>query len=276
MGRLPDRLVIGPMKAGTTWIHDYLAARNDVCLPAGVKETFFFDHYWYRGLSWYANRFSVSASSDCRVCIEVGPSYFHSLDAPYRIRKALGTVRLLVTLRDPVRRAWSHYLHLRRYGYTNSSLQEATEMHPEILEASRYRTCLARWYAVFPTDNISVVRQELLASSPEAYALAVCNALGLDRQPVPEWLQCRSNEAGLPPSVLVASLGRRGAHLLRRAGMYGVINAAKRLQLKRFFFGAAGSARELEPSAAEREWLMAQLEGEAPPEPHGGVWESGE
>jgi hypothetical protein len=45
----PDAMVIGPMKAGTTWLYSYLISRGDVCLPEGVKETFFFDRRFNKG-----------------------------------------------------------------------------------------------------------------------------------------------------------------------------------------------------------------------------------
>lgn len=135
---LPTALIIGPMKAGTTWIYDYLSWRGDVCLPQGVKETFFFDRNWDKGVTWYARHFHAHKTCDCEVIVEVAPSLFHHPDAPGYVRDTLGQVQLIVTIRDPVDRAWSHYQHLRSKGYTNSDLKIALVQFPEIVEASKY------------------------------------------------------------------------------------------------------------------------------------------
>lgn len=266
MSRLPTALVVGPMKAGTSWIQDYMESRGDVRVPDRVKETFFFEQYWQRGAIWYAGFFDDGNTQSTSHRLEIGSSYFHHPEVPRRVQETLGDIPILVTLRDPVRRAWSHYLHLRRYGHTRAPLQEAVKQYPEILEASRYRTCLRRWYAEFPEDCLHFVWQDTLKASPNAYAEAVCAALGLEARPVPETLKGPSNQAAVPASYRLAALGSTVTRSLRHIGLYRVVNGAKRMGLKRLFFGKPGSARGIEPTAEERAWLEAQLVGEIPPE----------
>lgn len=266
LGMLPNALVVGPMKAGTTWIQDYMQSRGDVSLPDRVKETFFFDSYWERGIDWYAGFFQYTNSMDKLFCLEVGSSYFHHPEVPGRVRETLGDIPILVTLRDPVSRAWSHYLHLCRYGHTRASLQKAVAQYPEIIEASRYRTCLDRWYAVFPRENIYFVWQDLLKKSPDDYSWKVCNALGLEPSAVPEALKGASNQAAVPSSYLLAAAGSAVTRLLRHAGLYSVVNGAKQLGLKRLFFGKPGSGSGIEPTMEELAWLQKQLADEIPTE----------
>lgn len=262
--RLPNAVIIGPMKSGTSWIQDYLRARGDVALPDGVKETFFFDRRFEKGSEWYAGHFRRMEPGRHKLVVEVAPSYFHSPDAPGRMHCVLGDVTLIVALRDPVRRAWSHYLHLRRYGYTAAPLRKAVRDFPEILEASRYKTCLARWEAFFPKQRIYILQQEELARSVEAYAQRLCYALAIPFVSPPESLRRRSNMAALPKSFLLAAVGDRTAHFLRARRMYGVVNFAKRAGLKGVFFGRPGTRAlpRLEDSNAE--WLSEQLVGEMP------------
>src|SRR5690625_527011 len=240
---LPNALIIGPMKSGTSWIHDYLQTRPDVGLPRGVKETFFFDRFYAKGIDWYAGHFAHHDASDKLMLIEVAPSYFHSEAAPERVRSTLGNIRLVATLRDPVRRSWSHYLHLRRYGYTKKPLREATLDFPEILEASRYGIHLARWQSCFPERSINVLWQEKLSRSPTAYVTDLCAALSLapdeSGSPLPE----PTNAAALPPSIRVASIGNSTADFLRERKLYATVNLAKRLGLKKLFFGRPGRAK---------------------------------
>lgn len=259
MSSRPNALIIGPMKAGTTWIQDYMEARGDVDLPRGVKETFFFDRCWHKGIRWYQRFFRDAGHSDSGLILEVGASYFHHPEVPQRVYNTLGDVPLVVTLRDPVKRAWSHYLHLRRYGYTRKPLQEAVDDFPAILEASRYEHCLERWYAFFPRENIHCVWQDLLSESPDAYARAVCEALQLDFAPVPDSLHRPSNEASIPQSHRVAALGRNLSRLLKSMGLYHLVNLARRLGARNLFFGRPGSARDWKPTQEEQDWLNARL-----------------
>lgn len=255
-------LVVGPMKAGSTWIHDYLAYRGDVTLPAPDKETFFFDRYYKRGLNWYANQFATSGSlAGCPV-VEVGPSYFHHSDVPKRIRETLGAVPLVFTLRDPVKRAWSHYLHIRRYGLTTKSLKEAVGEYPAILEASRYRDSIKRWRAVFPDAAMTFVWQETLATDPAAYARQVSEGLGVDHVNVPWSNIGQSNAAAAPSSALVARLAYRGARFFRDNGLGTIVHWAKVAGFQPLVFGRSGSAQHIEPTDAEYSWLASQLEDE--------------
>lgn len=239
---LPTALVIGPMKAGTTWVQDYLAWRGDVCLPAGVKETFFFDRHFDRGADWYRAHFRHHDPARHRAVTEVAPSLFHGDDVPDRVAQTLGSLPLIVTTRDPVARAWSHYLHLRRKGYTRAPLAEAVARHPEIIAASQYDAQLDRWRAALPQAPLTVLPLEDLIANPSDYAARLCDALGIAPRDPPETLGA-ANASGVPPSFLLARLGRQTAAAIRSAGGYGVVNLAKRLGLKRVFFGADGGNR---------------------------------
>lgn len=263
MSAMPNALVIGPMKAGTSWIHNYLEVRGDIGLPRGVKETFFFDRHFDRGQQWYANHFS-HASIDDQAIIEVAPSYFHCRQVPERVKATLGGISLVVTLRNPIRRSWSHYLHLRRYGYTKLPLRDAVAAFPEILEASRYKTCLTRWEAVFGRENIHVLWQEDLGQAASAYTRHVCNGLGIAFVPLTDELRSSQNEAALPASATLAALGDRTAHFLRSYRLYGVVNIAKRLGLKQLFFGKPGSGSLPHLSAEDADWLADLLIDEMP------------
>ncbi|WP_292291293.1 sulfotransferase [Marivita sp.] len=254
---LPTALVIGPMKAGTSWIYQYLLTRQDVCLPAGIKETFYFDRYASRGDEWYRKHFSHYDPSCHKVIVEVAPTLFHSSDAPGRIRTSLGTVPLIVTLRDPIKRAWSHYMHLQRKGFTRKDLTSALEHFPEILDASLFDAQLERWCSEMPGSPLTVLRLEDLIADREAYTQALCEALDLPFQQAPEHLG-ETNAGGIPPSFLVAKLGRQAADIIRWGGGYRIVNFAKKVGLKDIFFGANGAQR-IKPTEDEIALLAERL-----------------
>lgn len=262
-------LFVGPMKSGTTWIHDYLAARPGVRLPARVKETFFFDRLYDRGLGWYAGLFDdgrpapgrpaprdIAATPAC----EVAPSLFHAAEAPQRVARHFPRATIVFTLRDPVRRALSHYQHLRRHGYTRQRLPEALEAFPAILEASRYEHHIARWQAALPQARFVTLRLEDLRADPTAFAAGLCGLFDLPPGDPAELSLPPRNVAGAPRSFHLARLGRRAAYLLRDAGLHAPVEAAKRLGLKRLFFGADGSLRsDAGPTPAEIAALRRRL-----------------
>ena len=256
----PNALVIGPMKAGTTWLHDFLEAQGNVCLPAGVKETFYFDRYYNKGDNWYCQHFAAYDAGKHARIMEIAPSYFHSAEAAERMRRLLGDIPLVITLRDPVKRSWSHYLHLRRYGYTSKNLQQAAQDHPQLLQASCYAAMLQRWQQHFSAENLHVIWQEDLQANPEHYAMRFCQLLDIPFAGLPEQARQRSNEAAVPPSSAVAALGRKFSYALRERGLYNVVNIAKKLGLKRFFFGTPGNAALPVMTENDASWLAGQLQ----------------
>src|SRR5699024_348405 len=103
--------------------------------------------------------------------------------------------------------------------------------------ASRYKTVLARWQKTLPESPIHVLWKEDLAKSPEQYARDLCHALSLPYVVPKEEQNKASNAAAVPPSAKLAGLGRRTSYFLRDRKLYGVVNFAKRLGLKKLFFG---------------------------------------
>jgi hypothetical protein len=258
-GTLPNALFAGPMKAGTSWIHAYLAARGDVCLPRQVKETFFFDKYFSRGTDWYAKRFVDYDPVRHRLVAEVAPSYFHCPEAPERVRRCLGNVPVAFTLRHPVERAFSHYLHRYRYGVTRKAIRSAIDDLPEIVEASRYATVLRRWMRCFPRTDLHILLLEELAASPNEFAASVCGPLSLPYMPPGDLGRLDKNAAAMPPSFFLARAGKRLGNALRFLGFYGVVDTAKRLGLKRVFFGGAGRGALPRLSSGDAEFLRSLL-----------------
>ncbi len=256
---LPNCLVIGPQKAGTTWLHEYLAARPDVAVPRWVKETFFFDRRYHRGLRWYAKHFLDEGQLRT---VEVAPSYFHHPAIPQRVFDDLGPIPLVCTLRDPARRAFSLYQHLRRRGRAQCDFRQAVARFPEILESSRYATCLRRWFQRFGRERVCVVFLEDLARDQETFVRKVCSHFELEYLPVPPALQKRVNEAALPKSATLARMGYYAAELFRRMGWYGVVELAKALGLKPLFFGTPGKSKLPGLSPADREWFSELVRSE--------------
>ncbi len=260
---LKSTVFCGPMKSGTTWVHAYLKARGDVCLPARTKEIFYFDRYYRRGSGWYEGQFRPEPQH--RIVVDVAPSIIAHRDAPARVAETLPDADVVMLRRDPVARAWSHYLHLKRYGYTAAPLEEAIEAHPIIIDASRVDFWLDRWRAVFGAERVHVMDADLLSADPGAFAHALNDLLGLPDSTVKASELGRVNGAALPRHHLLSAAARKVSYGLRDVGLDGVVQAARDLGLNRIYARRSGAARPPKASDAERDLIMDKLmEGPGP------------
>src|SRR5690554_3991052 len=106
-----DFIGVGPMRAGTTWLHHALSQHPEIVLPR-EKETFYFDRYFDRGEAWYAAHFEERLGS--ALYGEIGASYFSSDAARERIYASSPGALIIVSVREPAERAFSSFIHLTR------------------------------------------------------------------------------------------------------------------------------------------------------------------
>ncbi len=104
--RLPDFVIVGVMRSGSTSLFRYLADHTDVFMVQ-PKEMHFFDQNYIRGLDWYKSRFAAAEAG--QRAGEVTPSYLSSSVAMERLAADVPGVQAIAILRDPVDRAYSHY-----------------------------------------------------------------------------------------------------------------------------------------------------------------------
>ena len=198
---LPDAVILGAQKCGTSSLHHYLTQHPRVIAPLR-KEVHYFDVNSTRGEPWYRAHFGRIGEPGLN--LDSSPYYlFHPL-VPRRLEALLPHAKLIVLLRDPVRRAYSHYWHERDKGREPLSFAAAIEAEPQRLGASaerlargeiatsrehqrhsylargRYAEQLERWFAVFPRDRFLVLRFEDLAREPLAVLNQTLGWLGLD------------------------------------------------------------------------------------------------
>lgn len=186
-GRLPDYLIIGTMKSGTSSLY-YWLAEHPGCAPAAKKEPDFFssDELWGRGPGWYCELF---AHVDRRRQVgEASTSYskpLHSAVAAERIASLVPQVRLIYLLRHPIERLRSHYRHEVRRGRERRSLLDALRHDRNYVGSSRYHACLSPYIDSFPRKQICIVRSEDLFEPAAPAWQVVLDHLGLAHQPPP-------------------------------------------------------------------------------------------
>lgn len=201
---LPQFLILGMQKSGTTWLHQMLAQHEGVFLP-NPKELHFYDQMrtYREGLSWYAEHFRDAPRRALRG--EATASYLWTSDhragqwavrqfdvgwkycLPERVRATLGEdVRFVVLLRDPVARAVSaFYHHLRVEGRVDPERPfEETARTWGIAHMGFYAAHLERWYEVYPPERFQVLVFEEVMASPQPSLDTVCDHLRIARLPL--------------------------------------------------------------------------------------------
>jgi hypothetical protein len=223
---LPNFIVIGAAKSGTTSLHRYLAAHPDVYMSQTKELNFFVSirgqvpnagdgprplgGNWAQGIEWYERQFQ--AANGARALGEASPRYaMHPFlpGVPERMAQVIPNAKLVYLVRDPIRRMVSHYIHRTRSMYEERPMDVAlTEEGGEYLSGSRYAHQVDQYLLHFPRSHVIVVLSEKLRSDREATLERIFEFIGVD----PGW-----RDPGLAREHHVSQFG--APHRLARAAM---------------------------------------------------------
>jgi hypothetical protein len=239
---LPTFLILGAQKAGTTALYAYLRRHPDVTGPTW-KEVSFFDRHYARGERWYRGNFPIRRRAAVG---EASPSYvFHPL-GPQRVASLVPDARLVVLLRNPVDRAYSHYQHEVVLGREPLSFEDALAAEEGRLEGEvermladpeyfshawwnhtyrargLYAEQLERWLAVFPPEQLLVLTADELAADTDAAYRHVLAHVGAPAGSLAEYPRVFEREYGaMQPATrsrLAASFAEPNARLYELLG----------------------------------------------------------
>jgi len=252
-GRLPDFLLVGPPRTGTTWLHGVLYHR--ACLPERTKETHFFDMFYYKGLNWYRAYFR--RCHDEALAGEVTPTYFSLPQVRERIARDLPGCKIVCTLRDPVARAWSWYRVLHREGRIRTGFEDAivNGSEPQLREANRYAFHLRAWRERFGAGNVGVFFHDDLVADPQRFADSLLDFLGLPPVVITPAVAAHLMRNEANSDCRIPALAYRAWRLrirLKSMRADGAVARLERLGLWRFCFGGGGSFAPLAPQAETR------------------------
>ncbi len=200
MRLIPDFMIIGTQKGGTTSLYNYLLEHPSIA-RIYIKEPHFFDIYFNKGFLWYRSHFPTIAQKyyanhfrkRAFITGEASPYYLPHPLAPARVAMTLPKVKLIIVLRNPTDRAYSQYQHqVRQPGVEPLSFEEAlgreeqrlageeqkmledekyisfNHRHYSYLARGRYIDQIRIWMKFFPKDQFLILRSEDLYSNPEA------------------------------------------------------------------------------------------------------------
>jgi len=188
-GRLPNLVIIGGMKCGTTSLHRYLEQHPQVFMSKKKELKFFVDNKnvgtWKLGLDWYRAHFADAG--DAQVVGESTPEYAKCTvfrGVPERMVRVIPDARLLYILRDPIERMISQWVHLYASGREGRPLARALGAggHNQYLEASRYAMQAKRYLEYFPRKSLYLTTMEELKEEPQGTLRGIFEFLGVDAE----------------------------------------------------------------------------------------------
>ena len=180
---LPDFLIVGAMKCGTTTLQAQLAAQQGVFMTNPKEPNFFSDEAIFaRGLDWYHGLFAGATPGDLKgeasTHYTKRPTHPHTLD---RMRPHLSAARIVYMIRNPVQRAVSHYIH--EWSEARMGDDPAAEFArcPELVDYGRYGWQIAPWIDAFGRDAVLLTSLEQLTAAPQDELARIARHIGLDR-----------------------------------------------------------------------------------------------
>jgi hypothetical protein len=167
---LPNLIIIGAQKCGTTSLHYYLDRHPQISMSKEKELNFFTTEFnWSKGVRWYESNFTGNA----KVHGEASPSYtnypFYA-GVPERMHSVVPEAKLIYVLRDPIDRILSHYVHVYAVGREGRNLTDALKdfEHNKYILRTKYWMQLEQYLEYFPKSRILVITQEdLLARRRE-------------------------------------------------------------------------------------------------------------
>jgi hypothetical protein len=230
-GALPDFVIIGTQKGGTTFLY-HLLTQHPLVEPAASKESHFFDLFFDEGVEWYRRFFPAPRWEDDRRTItgEASPYYLFHPYAAERMAKVVPKARLIALLRNPVDRAYSLYQQQVRKGHETLKFEDAIESEEARLRGERDRMLedehlasfehqhfsylsrgiyvdqLLRWSRFFDREQLLVLKSEDFFENPIETLQVVLEFLGLPGwKPEVSGLENKRNageyERGMNPST---------------------------------------------------------------------------
>ncbi len=253
----PDYLIVGTKRGGTTslarWLIDHPHVSPLYPMRETRKGTYYFDVNYGRGEAWYRSHFPTRAALGARSRlagrrIQVGeatPYYLAHPHAPVRARRYVPDAKIILLLRNPVERTFSHWLERTRNGVETLSFADAIAAEPARLEGeweamvadpsyhsynhqhfgyqaqSEYFEFVERWVSLWPENQIMVLRSEDLYANPAQVYQAVLDFLHLEAVLPPFRAYNRHPKDELDPEMRRELQVRFGPSVAKLEGLLG-------------------------------------------------------
>ncbi len=238
---------IGAAKSGTTWLANRLKNHPDICLSEPKEVNYFnttppmADRYLYgrsenpnrkRSIKWYKDHFRHCQSG--KLIGEFSPIYLSDEKAPGNINANFPDIKILLCLRNPVERAYSHYWMYRNYfKVEHRSFEQAIKEEPYYIETGKYYKHLNHYLIFFDKKQIKIIFHDDIREHPGKVLCSVFNFLNVSQIINPKTLYLMDNTAKRMRSQTVVKLMDTTSRLLIHARLMWLHEIIKKLGISR-------------------------------------------
>lgn len=212
-----DFLIVGAMKAGTTSLGEWLGRSSYIAIPK--KEIHFFNNYYDKGLNWYEQQFCLSDSNQQHVLLgEKTPTYSYVPSCAERIHANFPQVKVIWIFRDPIKRAFSNYLHAVKKGCERRNFEycvmnEAKRIESDFFKGycqrSKYDVQVEHFLKYFSIEQMHFLLFEDVVADTKSAALKLFDFLNLQECDILNISFPHSNPTRLPFSKNLQYFARK-------------------------------------------------------------------
>lgn len=178
-------IIIGCQKAGTTMLKHNLTKINQISMPK--QEIHFFNNNYEKGILWYENKFSKRNDNKHVIYGEKTPNYITDIEYLRRIYKHYPNVKLIISMRNPIFRALSHWNHFNqiypkslKWGWVyNNTITDSIKNNKSILSNGEYYKQLLDVYNIFPKEQVHIIINEQLRNDTHNEFNNLCKFLNI-------------------------------------------------------------------------------------------------
>lgn len=261
MPMLPNFLIIGAARSGTTSVYHNLSEHPDIIIPV-KKEPQFFTSQWERGLDWYQALFADYAGQKAIGEASMSYTYPDYTQTPTRIYELLPDTRLIYILRNPVERTFSHYLYYRHYSKVETlDFEQALQNWDIYLGTSRYYEWIEKYLHYFDRQKLLIIFFEEYVANPQANLWQIFRFLDVDSTFVPTNLTLKTNASFKPWSERLFQLYRRFSLSRPRIWLESLLPQHARPVIRNKIRAVLGQKQSTPQMAAEtRSYLQAYFQ----------------
>lgn len=213
-----DFIGIGAQKAGTSWIYACLYEHPEICAP--IKERHFFskDENYNKGLDWYLAPFKKCKDETLKG--EYSTSYLSSDVAPDRIKKHFPDAKIIMSLRNPIKRAFSQFKNAKKAGEIEGGTSFRDFLNnSDSIKRGMYSSKLQRYRELFGEDNVLVLLYEDSLENPEGFIKRIYKFLGINDKFMPSMIRRKINTDRKPRFIFIDKIIMFIAEGLRKTGL---------------------------------------------------------
>ncbi len=228
---LPNFLIIGAPRAGTTWIQKNIKDHPDIFMPA-EKELHFFNNNYDKGIEYYENFFKGVKNE--KAIGEATPDYLHIEKVPERIHHDLGSnLKFIISLRNPVDRVYSRFWNAKSKYKANKylSFEEKINQKPEFIEEGYYFKNINRYLKYCKPDQFLFLLYEDIKNDPDAFLKKIYNFLEIDPSYQSSIQNAKINSASSKPNLGKSRALFYSSKVVKRLGLKNLAYSIEKMNM---------------------------------------------